>query len=45
MLQEVESELTKLDETEEAKGESAVEEEANAITDAIEALKETLSLK
>ncbi len=44
-MQDVESALTKLDETEQAKGESAVEGEANAITDAIDALKEALALK
>ncbi|KAK9821810.1 hypothetical protein WJX81_008367 [Elliptochloris bilobata] len=44
-LSAVESEVTKLDETEQASGESAVQEQASSIQDTIEALKETFSLK
>ena len=45
LTQEVESEVTKLDETEEAQGEGFVQEQANAIKETIEALKETFNLK
>ena len=43
--QEVESQVTLLDEAEQAKGETAVQGEANAITDAIDALKEALGVQ
>ncbi len=43
--QEVESQVTQLDEAEQAKGETAVQGEANAITDAIDALKEALGVQ
>ena len=45
VAQEVESEVTKLDETEEAQGEGFVQEQANAIKETIESLKETFNLK
>ena len=43
--QEVESQVTRLDEAEQATGEGAVQGEANAITDAIDALKEALGVQ
>jgi hypothetical protein len=43
--QEVEAEVAQLDEAEQAKGEAAVQGEANAVTDAIDALKEALGVQ
>lgn len=43
--QAVEPEVTKLDEAEEAQGEGFVQEQANAIKETIESLKETFNLK